>query len=164
MKRNTGYSLIETLIYLALFAMLTIVFVNSVIVSMKSFSQIQMNRDFASGGTLALERITREIKGATSVGASTLNTSPGLLTLNTTDSSGNAKTVLFDVSNGMLRLTENGSVTGNLLGPNVVVSSLIFKTVTDAQGSAIKVELALQNTKGTITKNFYATAVVKGAY
>lgn len=167
MRQTRGYSIIEIIVYLALFAVLTIAFVNTLIISMKSFSEIQINRDLISGGTGAFERMTREIKNATSIntGASTFNTSPGVLSLNTTDSGGSAKTVLFDVSNNSLRLSENGTVTGNLLNPNINVTNLVFKQITTGAGTAVRIEMTIQNTKGlSIKENFYTTAILKGSY
>lgn len=162
-----GNTLIEMLVYISIFAVLSIAIVNVLVTMMKSFSEVQAYRDLAEATTVSLERITREIKGATSVDVanSTFNSSPGILQLNTTDSGGAAKTVKFDVSSNQLRLTENGTVTGNIVGGNMSVTSLIFRNITTSKGTAIRIEMTMQNTRGrTISKNFYSTAIIKGAY
>lgn len=162
-----GNTLIEMLVYTLIFAVLSVAVVNVLVTMMKSFSQVQAYRDLAEASTVSLERITREIKGATSVDVanSIFNSSPGILQLNTTDSLGAAKTVKFDVSNNQLRLTENDIVTGNIVGGNISITSLIFRNVPTNKGNAIRIEITMQNTRGReISKDFYSTAIIKGAY
>ncbi len=162
-----GNTLIEMLVYISIFAVLSITIVNVLVTMMKSFSEVQAYRDLAEASTVSLERITREIKGATSVDVanSTFNVSPGVLQLNTTDSGGTAKTVKFDISSNQLRLTENGVVTGNIVGGNISVNSLVFRNITTNKGNAIRIEMTMQNTRDrTISKDFYSTAIIKGAY
>lgn len=166
-SHTKGTTLIEMLVYIMIFTVLSIAVVNVLVTMMKSFSEVQAYRDLTEASTVSLERITREIKGATSVDTanSTFNSSPGILQLNTTDSGGSAKTVKFDISSNQLRLTENGTVTGFIVGGNISVTSLIFRNITTSKGNAIRIEMTIQNTRGrSVSKDFYSTAVIKGAY
>ena len=166
-QKNAGTSLVEALIYIALFAVFSIFFIQVLGVMTQSFSQTKSNNYLLDSGYNALERISREVRGASSVdaGNSTLGTSLGVLALNTTDSGGAAKTVKFDVSGGVLRLTENGTVTGNLTGGTVTVSSLIFRKITTTVGTAVKIELTLRDNRvATRTENFYDTVILRGGY
>ena len=58
-----GYSLVEILVYLAIFTALSVLVINSFILALASFSASRTNRDLLEGGATAMERMSREIKG-----------------------------------------------------------------------------------------------------
>lgn len=169
-KNKKGESLIETLLYVSLFALLSIVFINCLTVMTKSFIQTKSNDYLLDSGYSSMERISREIRGAISVDAtstlgSNLASTSNFFLLNTTDSNNSAKTVKFDVSSGALRLTENSVVTGNLTGGNVTVSNLVFRSITTANSKAVKIEMTLTDNRiSTRAENFYDTVVLRTTY
>jgi len=148
--------MVEIVIYVALFTVFSVVFISSLVVMTRTFLRIRSNNYISDSGYAGMERMSREIRGATSADTSV----SGALTL--TNSNGTLK---FDVSGGALRLTENSVVTGNLTGGNVTVSSLVFSSISTTQGTAVKVALTLQdNHTTTHTENFYDTVILRGAY
>ncbi len=167
-SKNRGTTLIEVLVYIVIFAFLTVTVMNALIVTTKSFAATRSNHYMLDAGNSAMERISREIRGALSVdnSNSTFNSSPGILQLNTLDSNGAAKTVKFSVASQVLQLTENGTLTGDLTSGNVNVTSLIFRSITTTSGSAVKVELTIQDAKNTSSpaQNFYDTIILRGGY
>lgn len=166
--RKNGYSLMEMLIYLAIFTMLSILVINSLITVMTSFSTTRTNRDLLESGSTAIERISREIRQAKTVDTtnSTLGSSPGVLQLNSTDGSGNALLVKFMVSSGALNMYTGGTLKDNLLGQNITVNNLVFRRISTTNGEAVKIELTLQDnsSKTTKTANFYDTIILRGGY
>jgi Tfp pilus assembly protein FimT len=167
-QTNKGYSIVEMLVYLAIFTTVSIFIINSMIVVLGSFATTRTNRDLLESGSITMERISREIRQSKSVDIvnSTLGSSPGVLQLNSTDSARNAMIVKFIVSSGALNLYENGTSIGNLLGQNVSVSSLIFRRIATTNGEAVKIELTLQDTysKNNQSQNFYNTIILRGEY
>jgi type II secretory pathway component PulJ len=166
-RQQKGYSVIELVIYLALFALLSIAIINALIIAMKSFAEVKTMRTLASTASLTMERMSREIRGAQSIdtAGSTFDVSPGVLTLNTQDGAGVARVVVFDISSGALRLKENGAVTGTLTDASQQISNLVFRKITTPVGTAVKIEMTITNTNGVvITRNFYDTVVVRGEY
>ena len=165
---SRGTTLVELLVYVAIMAVLSVLIINSLITMFKSFSETRSNRDLLESGTLVMERMSREIRGANSAdaGVSVFGSSPGTLKLNTTDSGGAAKTVQFSVSSGALQFTDNGTLSGNLTAANISVSSLIFNQITTAHGTAVKVSVTLTDTRSTNSRsaNFYDTVIMRGAY
>ncbi len=166
-KKN-GYSIVEILVYLAIFTSISILVINSFIIILGSFSTTRANRDLLESGSTAIERISREIRQAKSVDivSSTLGTNPGVLQLNSSDTSGVSEVIKFSITNGALNIYKDGTLIGNLLGQNVSVSSLIFRRITTTNGEAVKIELTLEDTIGNITKleNFYDTIILRGSY
>ncbi len=169
-KKNTqkGYSLIEMIIYVSIFAVLSVVVVNSFSVVISSFVESRTNRDLLESGNTVLEKISREIRLASSVdtAGSTLGSSPGVLQLNSVDSSNNARVVKFVFENNTLNIYENNTLTGSLIGNNETITSAIFRKITTSAGTAIKVELTLKDTRGKRqrTENFYDTIILRGDY
>ncbi len=167
-NKQKGYSLVEMLIYLAIFTIMSIAVINSFIVIMSSFTTTRTNRDLLESGSTAMERMSREIRQAISVDVanSTLGTNSGLLQLNSTNNSGNVTVVKFNVLNGNLNLSQDGVLFDNLLGQNISTTNLIFRRIATTKGEAIKIELTLQDTKSKNLKtaNFYNTIILRGGY
>ena len=168
-KRNLvwGYSIVEIIVYLAIFTALTILVMNSFRVIMTSFNTTNMNRQLLESGSIVIERMSREIRQAQSINIanSSLGSSPGVLQLNGVNTVDNAK---FAVVGQALNLYKGATLTlsGNLLGQNVSITNLIFRRISTINSEAVKVEMTLQYSKGQSIKseNFYDTIVLRGGY
>lgn len=168
MTRTKGFSIMELIVYVAIFGLVSVVVINSFVVVLNSYATTRTNRDLMESGLEVMERMSREIRQAKSIDLinSTFGTSPGVLQLNTTDSSGNAQTVKFIVESNKINLYVNNTYVGVILNYNISVSSLIFRRISTSQGDAVKIELTLQDTPGHTTKleKFYDTVTVRGNY
>lgn len=166
--KNKGYSLIEIVVYLAIFSALSVLVINSFIVILGSFNTTRANRDLLQSGSKTMERLSREIRQAESVDLvnSTLGSSPGVLQLNSRDSAGTPMTVRFAIASGNLNLYENGTLVDNLVMENISPTSLIFRRIATTNSEAVKIELTVQDTSSTSTKteNFYNTVILRGTY
>ena len=110
----------------------------------------------------------RDIKSATSVNMaqSSFATSSGRLTLQTLSASGTPMTVEFYIATSSLRVRENGVDKGSLMSAHTQVDALEFHYMTNGATAAIKTELHLRSTRGTVTDvdHFYNTSVLRGSY
>ncbi|MFA6536659.1 MAG: hypothetical protein WCT25_04510 [Candidatus Paceibacterota bacterium] len=163
-----GISLVEILIYVAVMTMFLILIVNAVQSFSKSYRSMHSAQNVELSAETALERLTREIRGATSVDTaqSTLGSSPGILFLNTTDDAGTALTVKFFLSGQVLHVSENGVDQGPLTSSAVRVTNLVFRSITATKSKAVKIELATESGSGSDyrSKSFYSTVVMRGSY
>ncbi|MBI2630717.1 hypothetical protein HYW73_00680 [Candidatus Nomurabacteria bacterium] len=160
-KNKNGYAILELLFYIAFFALLSIVTINAMIAMAQSFKETEVQTSLLRSGAI-MERISREIRLADSINL----ISASSLKLNTTDSSGNAKTVQFSLSGANAQFFENDALTGNLNAPDIIVSSLTFTEITTTEGKGIKVILTVQseNDKYSRAVDFYDTVVLRGNY
>lgn len=171
-NKQKGSSLLETIIYIAIFGIISIAVISSSVVVINSFSNTRVTRNMLESGNTAMERMTREIRQATSIDIanSSLGVNPGYLQLNTVDSLGAARVVKFSVTNGILNLyqgaTNPPTLTDSLLGQNITVSNLVFRRISIPTGEAVKIEMTLLNnsTKNPLTRNFYDTVILRGGY
>ena len=160
-------TLIEIVVYTAILFILTLVVVNVVIAMNRTYRTFTSLSTVETSAEVSLERMTREIRDATSVDTaqSTLGSSPGQLMLNTTDASGTATTIQFFTLGQTLRVKEAGVDVGPLSGA-ARVSNLVFRKLVSAQATAVKIEMTLESGSGSNyeSKQFYSTVVLRGSY
>jgi len=151
-----GYTVVELLFYIALFALLSIVVIDAMITMTKSFRETSIQAEWIQGSTI-MERISREVRQAEEV--TTISAS----SLELTNSGG---TVEFVLSGTNIQFLENDVFTGDLNTANIVVTGLTFTQITTTVGEAVKIALTIRSTNDaqSRTQNFYNTVVLRGKY
>lgn len=156
-----GYSLMELLIYIAIFIAVSVVIIQALVLMMRTYTSAVAYRRLQTNGELVMERIIRETRSADSinVAGSVFGTHPGVLAIQTTDENNIAHAVTFSVVNNVVQINDSG-VIGDLSSLEVVVDSLIFRRFTTSNGEGVKVELTLTTANGLIVSApFYSTVV-----
>ncbi len=160
-KLQKGYSILELVIYIALFSIIVVVIINSLLTITKTYSTAQGYRRLQSNGDLIMDRIAREIRSSNTIVSATYNTNPGSISLSGVDSIGGTKSSSFSITNGVLQINDNGNI-GDLSTSEVVVTSLIFRNITTANSLGIKVEMTLTTANGYIVSApFYSTILLR---
>ncbi len=167
-KNQRGMAMIEMLTYTAILILLVTVVIYTLISMNKLYRSIKSSAGIESAVHVTLERMTREIRGASGidVAQSTLNTSPGQLTLNTTDNDGATTTVEFYMVGQTPHIKEAGIDAGPLAPENVRVTSLIFRRIATTTSESVKIEMTVESGEGANYKSvpFYGTTVLRGSY
>lgn len=167
-KPTRGFTLIEMVVYVAIFGVISILAMQAMFVVTRAFTDLRVSRDLNSSGTALLERMTRDIRGAYDIDTaqSTFAATPGRLTLDTKDAAGVATTVEFYVENGVVKIKEGGVAQGAIMTTSTQISSFIVRQITGSLSKAVKVEVVLTASRGDITRtrNFYTTATLRGTY
>ena len=164
-----GFTLVEIIVYVAVFSMFSMFIVNMLMQTIKSFSAFRASREMNDAAIYAMERMTREIRNADSINAaqSVFGADPGWITLNTLSASGTATTVEYLSATSTLRLRVNGVDQGALTPSKTKVTELIFTTATStASTTAIRIQLRLESQRSAIkiSNYFYDTVVLRGTY
>jgi hypothetical protein len=168
MKRFTdksgGYSLVETIFYTAILSLFFVLIVNAIISFTRPYREILALRYLEQSALDSVERMTRDIREATAVDTtySIFGTNPGVLIFTTT-SGGTSTTTRYYLDTGVLKQDINSVYFGPLSSNKTSVSNLVFRHLTNSVSSAIKIEMTLETTIGSITKskNYYSTVVLK---
>ncbi|MEK7147819.1 MAG: hypothetical protein AAB758_00820 [Patescibacteria group bacterium] len=167
-KRNRGASLVETLVYVFIFTALTLALINAIHSLTFSYRFLQSSWNIEEAAQISLERMVREVRNSVSVNdaESILNFSPGILTLNSKDENNNEKTVQFLVSDGVIRVRENGVDTGPLSTSKANVTNLSFIPFVSGNSEALRIELTIESgqAENYKSKNFYTTVVLRNSY
>jgi len=165
-KINSGFSLIEMVIYVAILAVISIVVINMLLSFTGTYKTIVAMRAAENSGIDSMERMTRDIRAASSVdtGNSTLGTSPGVLTLVSSSGAGTSTTTKFYVSSGVLKVNVNNEYIGPLTGSNASTTSLVFRLLDNGYSKAIKIDLSIDGQVGGITKSktYHSTIILRG--
>lgn len=169
-KKQRGFSLMEVVIYTALFVLISGATVDAIIMTTRAFSNLRISRDINDSAIKVMERLTRDVKNATSIdlAQSTFSATPGRLTLNTLSATGTPVIIEYYVATttGQLRLKENGVDKGSLMSAKTQVDALVFYLISTAQTSGIKTELHLRSSRGAVQDqdHFYNTSMLRGTY
>ncbi len=163
-KTNKGFSVIEIIIYLAIFTTISVLVINSFIIILSSFSVIRSNHSLFDSGSIAMEKISREIRQADSIDI--VNTTNEILQMNSKDSSSNPVSVKFAKEDNALNLYRNGALVGNLLAPNIKLNSIVFTTFFTTKSEGVKIKMNINDTRNKTekTENFYNTIILRGGY
>lgn len=160
-KRDTlerGFSLVEMLLYLGILSIISSALVLTGNALMRNYIRIAATEDVMESGSVALERMTREVRfaGAIDLAHSTLNSNPGVLTLLTFDASGSPTTVAFSLSGGRLMMTLGTNAPTPLTKTGITVTNLQFTRAVSAQTEGVGIALTLEriSNAGTTTKQF----------
>ncbi|MBX4215438.1 hypothetical protein KW797_00585 [Candidatus Parcubacteria bacterium] len=155
----------EIVVYSAIVAAMSVLVVRAILSLTKVSAEIKSYTDLSRAGAVAMERLTKEIRFASSVDFPGSAFSDGRLMLNTTDAAGAPKKVEFRLGGGSIDVTDGGIAKGTLTGSSTEVSSLIFVFSTTTRGGLIKVNLVLSDLRTPPRiERFYGSAVMRGAY
>lgn len=174
---RSGFSLLEVVIYVTLFSLVSTMTLNIMFQTVSAFNNLRISRDINDSSVKIMERLTRDIKSATSVNQanSTFNTSPGMLTLETIDKDGGVLWVQYILDGDALHLREAdslanlalpGSDKGSLLSSQTSVSGVLFNYISAGSAEAVKIDLHITASRGKIsdTDHFYDTVIARGTY
>lgn len=166
-KKKQGFTLVEMIIYIAFFAVLSLLALEATLVVMKSFYTLRLTQSVNQSATVGLERMSREIRDAYDIDTtnSTFGTSPGRLTLKTKDSSDANTTIEFYVSGSQMGIKEGGIDQGSLMTKNATITNLIFRFITTANSKAVKIEMTIHDARTVLKQDakFYDTIILRGS-
>lgn len=168
-RGGRGFTLVEMIVYAAVLGVLSVLAINSTIIMTEAYASLRASRDLNQSATAVLERMTREIRGATGVDpSSVIGANPSDLVLNTKDAGGAITTIEFykDLTDNLIKVKEGGVAKGALMTPSTQANTFVVRTLSSTNSIAVKIELTITATRGTKTKtrNFYNTVVLRGSY
>ncbi|MDB5259160.1 MAG: hypothetical protein JWO73_368 [Candidatus Taylorbacteria bacterium] len=160
-SREAGFTLIEALVYISLLVVIMLLMVNTLLSFNDSYRKLGALRIAEHAGTDAMERMVRDIRAAASIDTanSTLGSTPGVLALTNTGT-----TTKFYIQSGILKVDVNGAYSGPLTVSGASVTSLTFTQLTSSSTSAVKIDLTVTGTSGSVTKTkqYHSTVIMKG--
>lgn len=151
-----GASLLETVLYIGIFAIIALLTVNTVLALTRAVGEIRGLRHTIRDADIAMERMIREIRAAQNVdtGTSVLGSNPGTLVL-----AGTSSTITFSLLGGeQIFLQKNAESPRSLTSSSTRITNLVFTRLVASSSEAARIQMTMDN------KNFYGTAVLRGSY
>lgn len=166
-----GVSLLETLLYVAIVALLTVIVVNTAAVMITASGKARLKRNILGEAGVAVERMVREIRLADSVivSESVLGAHPGVLKMNSIVGVNDDTPITRELYlSGSTLMMKEGGADPRALTEKVAVTNLVFHhIITSATTSeAVVLELTAEDELKKIkeTRTFNATAVLRRSY
>ena len=151
-KKQKGFSLVETIVYVSIFSIFMISFVTFLNVMTTSRINNQIVLEVNNQGNSAMRIMTQSIRNSTSFSI------PNSSTLNLTTPNGS---IIFSVSGGVLNMND-GSGNIALTNNKVTVNSLSFVDFTQSTSAEnININLTLESANNTHPVNFYGSASLR---
>lgn len=161
-NKQNGYSILELIVYISIFSLISIVLINSLITTMKTYARASSYRALQTNGDLVMERVSREIRKGTSVTSSACDSTPGNLTITSTDEDNTTNTHTFSVENGKLVLSVNGGTVEQISTDEIVINHLDFCKFTARNSTGVKIKLVLETTGGhKVSSTFYNSILLR---
>lgn len=158
----------ETILYMVILTFVMGVIVQMLISIGGMYREIKITRELESSGTIAMERMLREIRNASSVVVeeSTLGTNPGRLTIAGISEDLNPYKVTFNVSSGIINVAKDSELPVAITSSSGSVSYLLFTRLATSTSQAVRIEMELSGTSGSTLKSerFYGFAIFRGSY
>lgn len=165
-----GFSLIESIIYVSILAVILVVIVNTILISIRAFSEARVTQKITAEGRTAMERMLRSVRLAHTIDTanSILATTTGTLALTTVTSPADATEITrtYSLSSGTVMLQD--AILPRPLTSGVEITELAFYAVsnTSTTSEAVRIQMRVRDTVGRFTdeKTFYGTATLRGSY
>lgn len=144
-KSPQGFTLVELLVYMGI---LTVFLTTSIVFAIdliKTSQRARISLEVQQNIRFAMERMVREIRAADDLnaGASTFETSPGVLSL--AHDNGSLDPTVFDVSGGILRITQGAGSAIDLTTDDVAITNLVFHNYSvSGKTTNIQIEITIQ--------------------
>lgn len=146
-KKNTGFTLIELIIYVTAFAIITTILTLFVFNFINVYTKIRITKEVSEGSQIAMETMLLEIKHAKDiyVPTSSFDSHPGQLSLETEkDTSTGEEISYIDFyldDNNRLCMKKEGQESEPLTPENIEINNLIFNYLTINGVESIRIEL-----------------------
>jgi len=165
---NHGYLLVETMVFVAIVSMTLALFVTIFLSFNSSSLRVKTKLVLDNSANTIMERIIREIRVSDSVdeNLSVLNVDEGVLVLNQTDSQGGPTVLSFLADGATVYLDRDRVDLGELLPPDVSLTSLVFRLLKGDRSSLVRVEMVLDKQGGQFqaSQNYYNSAILRNSY
>ena len=162
LKANSGFTLIESLIYVALIGLVVSGFISFSLSISDLRNKNYVTQEVQANARTALNLITQKILSANSVniGSSIFGSDPGELSLSMTNESKNPTIINLNVDNGILQITEGLSSAVAVTSNKVKITNLVFANLTstgEKENIRIQMTVEYNNAEGDIKYNYSQT-------
>jgi type II secretory pathway pseudopilin PulG len=164
--KTRGFTLLEILLYIGIVAILLLALSAFLRVVLEARIKNQAIAEVEGQGTAVMQIITQTLRNATALNSPTVGTSAVNLSVNTPIIGLNP--TVFDLSGGVLRVTEGANPIVNITSSQVLVTNLLFSNLSAASTKGImQVRFDISNNSSStnfeykFTKTFIGSASLK---
>lgn len=165
-SKQSGFTLIEMLLYIALSSIMLLALTQFFGLALSVRIKAQSVAEVEQQGTAVMKAMTQIIRNASSITAPTAGAASSSLTIIVP--TGAKSPTVFDLSNGVLRITEGANGAVNLTDNRVALTNLQFSNLSGtAERGTVRIQFTLSrlNVSSTneydYTQNFIGSATLR---
>ena len=162
-SRNFGFTLVEILVYMAIFILVSTSAIGLLFSLDDLFTQYKLKQALLESGTNIMERLLIEVRESDSVSLadSVLTSSDGTLTLDKA-----TETIKFIKNGNNLELNRDGVFEGNLNSSNIEILGATFYQYEQNGVELVRVKLDLRSTIEDQSEEWSVSggAIIRGSY
>jgi len=146
-KNSAGFTLIETIIYIAVIGLIIGAFISFSLSIGNSSNKTYAVQEVQANSRFSLDMMTQKIQTATGVNiaSSTFDSDPGVLSLSFVSSTLNPTIIMLNEDDGILQITEGMASSVNITSDEVKVTNLQFTNLTGLGNKEnIKVDITIE--------------------
>jgi len=127
-----GFTLVETLLYIAVIGGVSATFVNFSLSIASSGAKTYVTQEVHANGRLAVDLVSQRIRAATGVntGSSTFDSDPGVLSLAMAEAAKNPTIISLSGDDGVLRIKEGSNDAVSVTSSQTKMTNLTFTNLT----------------------------------
>ncbi len=161
--KQKGFTLVEMLVYLAIFITLSVAGVTTMLHFSRVFTEYRVEKMLTQQITASLDTMVSDIRNAVLVDqiGSTFAVSNGTLGLSYV-----GYDVLYEVLGGVLVRSESGAASVALTHGPVTIDMFLVEYYPTTESELIRVTVAAHITQGahTFSETYYVSSVLRGSY
>jgi len=161
--KNSGFTLLEFIIYIAVFAIVILGIVTFMLFTIQSRVKNQVVAEVEQQGAQVMQMVTQTIRNGEGINSPTIGTSANSLSVDTIDIGVDPS--IFSLSGGVIQISEAGGGAIDLTSDQINITSLTFENnAVTGTHDTIKIEYTIEyNNPGTdihydYSKTFYGSA------
>ncbi len=164
---NKGFTLVETIAYMSLLILISVVVIQNMVSLFSSYSQIRVSQDMETTAIQVLDKISRDVRNATAIveNQSSFNIPESYVTLSVPNTLGGTDTLKYYATGGRVNVDRNGSYLGSLSLPSITVNNFELRYINGTSTKALKIWLSVQapirDNPGIVYENFYTTVQMR---
>jgi type II secretory pathway pseudopilin PulG len=145
-NKNFGFTLVETLIYIAIMSIVLVSFITFILSISNSRNKAFVVQEVQANARIAMNIISQKIKTANDVniGDSVFGADPGVLSLAMQDANKNPTIINLSQDNGILQIKEGTNDPIQVTSSDVQITNLVFSDFTNGTSKEnIKIEISV---------------------
>lgn len=166
-NKKSGFTLIETLVYVAGIIILLVVIFSFISSTYNWYRTATIGSRIDAIGTILSDHLSKNIHSGQSIDSpnTLFGTTTGRLSIVALVNAVNV-TKKYSIINGRITYSENGGISDYLTPTDVTVTKLYFTNMTNAISEAVRfeVELSYMAKNGTSTRTYSSVAILKNSY
>lgn len=167
-KKTNGFSLVETLFYVAGVVLLLFLIITILFNGQNWYNTAIIYPRVNTDGSLIASRIGNDIRAGSSLnaGQNIFNATNGSIGINAKDASNNSVTYYYYIQNGRIAYQKNGGTIEYISPANFWVSKLQFNQIDTAVTTAVRfvVNIDYKTKTGTTTNTYSSVAIMRNLY